>query len=567
MADTKPQSFEDALGRLGQLVQGLSFKQKLLLAGGVIVVGATLWVFVTLVGQPKYVTLYSGLRPEEAQSMASRLAAKNIPHQISADGGSVLVAEDKLDAARLETAAGGLPRGARMGFELFDTPNWAGSDFTEKVNYQRALEGELERTLATLSEVEAVRVHLVMPQESLFTEQEHEAKAAVILKTRGGRLSEQAQQAIPQLVASAVDRLRPENVTVVDADSNMPLIRRDGAGGRSFAADEDLAKTLVHTLEPVVGADHVRASVHVEYDLGTSEDTQELYDPKTTATLTQEHSEENSTGSAPAGVPGTASNVPSATSPTAPASPTAPNPSPTPTATLPATAPGTTATAINAGNGAEQSSLRSDSTTYAVSKSLHRSVEPAGRVRRIAAAIVVDDAIEVKEEGGKRSTTRRKRTPEEMKTIEQLARAAIGVDAQRGDVLAVENLSFQEMPLEIPPPPSGSDRWRHLLEPWAWILRYVALGALFLVVYLLILRPVKKQALEAFRELPARIAQGNAPQALPAGAGAGPVPLAGQPENEGERATQLKRMLTEKVKTEPAAASRLVESWVRGNEE
>ncbi len=186
--------------------------------------------------------------------------------------------------------------------------------FTEKVNYQRALEGELERTLATLSEVEAVRVHLVMPQESLFTEQQHDAKAAVILKTRSGHLSEQAQQAIPQLVASAVDRLRPENVTVVDADSNTPLLRnRDGAGGRAYGLDEELAKTLVRTLEPVVGADHVRASVHVEYELGTSEDTQETYDPKAAATLTQEHSEENSTGAAPAGVPGTASNVPAGT--------------------------------------------------------------------------------------------------------------------------------------------------------------------------------------------------------------------------------------------------------------
>lgn len=559
MAETKPQSFEDVLGRLGQFFQGLSLKQKALFAGGVIVVGATLWIFVTLVGQPKYVTLYSGLRPEEAQSMASRLAAKNIPHQISPDGGSVLVAEDKLDAARLETAAGGLPRGARMGFELFDTPNWAGSDFTEKVNYQRALEGELERTLATLSEVEAVRVHLVMPQESLFTEQEHEAKAAVILKTRSGRLSEQAQQAIPQLVASAVDRLRPENVTVVDADSNTPLIRHDGAGGRTFAADEELAKTVVRTLEPVVGVDHVRASVHVEYDLGTSEDTQELYDPKTTATLTQEHSEENSTGSAPAGVPGTASNVPSAASP-APTAPAGANP--------PATTP-TTSAANNAtaGNGGEQSSSRSDSTTYAVSKSLHHSVEPAGRVRRIAAAVLVDDAIEVKEEGGKRTTTRRKRTADEMKTIEQLARAAIGVDAQRGDVLAVENLSFQEMPLEVPPPPNAYDRWRRLLEPWAWVLRYVALGALFLVVYLLILRPVKKQALAAFRELPGRIAQRNAGQPVPAAAGAASIQLSGQTAGEGQGVAQLKRMLTEKVKAEPETASRLVESWVRADEE
>lgn len=560
MADSKPQSLPDALQRLALFFRGLTWQQQLLLAGGVVLVGGTLWVFVALIGQPKYVTLYSGLRPEEAQSMAGRLAAKNIPYQISPDGGSLLVPDEKLDSARLETAAAGLPRGARLGFELFDTPNWAGSDFTEKVNYQRALEGELERTLATLSEVEAVRVHLVMPQESLFTSQEHDAKAAVILKTRGGRLSEEELQAIPQLVASAVDRLRPENVTVVDADSNTPLVRHDGAGGHSFAADEDLAKTLVHTLEPVVGPDHVRASVHVEYDLGTSEDTQELYDPKTTATLSQEHSEENSTGGAPAGVPGTASNVPSSSAPSTPGPPNAAKSSASQTS-----AGASTPTAMTAASGSDQSSSRSDATTYAVSKSLHRSVEPAGRLRRIAAAVLVDDAIDVTEQAGKRSTSRRKRTPEEMKQIEQLARAAIGIDAQRGDVLDVENLSFQEAPLETLPPPGKPEIWRRRLEPWSWVLRYAGLAALFAVVYFLVLRPVKKQALAAFRELPRKVSESNAPAVLAAGATAGNA-VEAAPE-QAQRATQLKKMLTERVKAEPVAASRLVESWVKGEPE
>ena len=535
MADT-PQPANDFLHRLGQFFQGLTLNQRLLLGGGAVVVGAVLWVFVVLLGQPKYVVLYSGLRSEEAQNLASRLAAKNIQHQISADGGSLLVPDDKLDASRLETAAAGLPRTARLGFELFDTPNWAGSDFTEKVNYQRALEGELERTLATLSEVEAVRVHLVMPQESLFTEQQHEAKAAVILKTRSGHLSEQAERAIPQLVASAVDRLRPENVTVVDADSNTPLLHsRDGANGRAFGLDEELAKTLVQTLEPVVGADHVRASVHVEYDLGSSEDTQETYDPKASATLTQEHSEESSTGAAPAGVPGTASNVPSATPP------------PPPTPAL----------------GAEQSSSRSDATTYAVSKSLHHSVEPPGRVRRIAAAVLVDDAVETTQQAGKSTTTRRKRTTDEMKQIEQLAQAAIGVDPQRGDVLAVENLSFQQAPLETIPPPSKTEHWRRLVEPWTWALRYAGLAALFLVVYWMILRPVKKQALTAFRELPGRVAGGLSPEAARAGGGVQLAPGVSTIEAGGNRATQLKRMLSEKIKAEPESASRLVQGWVQ----
>jgi flagellar M-ring protein FliF len=372
-----------------------------------------------------------------------------------------------------------------------------------------------------------------MPQESLFTEQQHDAKAAVILKTRNGRLSDQAQQAIPQLVASAVDRLRPENVTVVDADSNTPLLRNQSSpGSHVYGLDQELAKTLVHTLEPVVGVDHVRASVHVEYDLGTSEDTQETYDPKATAILTQEHSEENSSGSAPGGVPGTASNVPSATPP------------------------------AGVAGGGEQSNSRSDATTYAVTKNLHRSVEPPGRIRRIAAAVLVDDAVEIADQSGHRTTTRRKRTPEEMKQIEQLAQAAIGVDSQRGDLLAVENLSFQQEPVETPGPPNAAERLKHRIEPWTWALRYGGLAALFLVVYWLVLRPVTKQAAAAFRELPGKIAQRLAP----------PSPEAGElaenagPEMGGKRAAQLKKLLAERVKAEPETTSRLVQGWIEQEE-
>jgi flagellar M-ring protein FliF len=319
-------------------------------------------------------------------------------------------------------------------------------------------------------------------------------------------------------VASAVDRLRPENVTVVDADSNMPLVHGRSGTGQAFAADEELAKTLVHTLEPVVGADHVRASVHVEYDMGTSEDTQETYDPKTPTALSQEHSEESSVGEAPAGVPGTASNIPAATAP------------------APATTPPTGAAA--ASSSAEHTSSKSDSTTYALSKSLHRSVQPAGRVRRIAAAVLVDDAVDLTEQG-KKTSTRRKRTVDEMKQIEHLARAAIGVDTQRGDVLAVENLSFQELPLEVPTPPTKSEHWKKLLEPWLWIFRYAGVAALFLVVYFLILRPVKKQAVAAFRELPGKVAQQKSSPPLNAAGGVIPLEPGVQAPGEG-RANQLK---------------------------
>jgi flagellar M-ring protein FliF len=524
------------LKQVSEMVAGLTIGQRLMFVLGAALVGATLWVFVWLIGKPKYTTLYSGLRPAEAQSLGSRLAVKSIPYELSPDGASILVPADKLDSSRLETAAQGLPRNARMGFELFDTPNWAGSDFTEKVNFQRALEGELERTLQTLSEVEAVRVHLAMPRESLFTEQEHEAKAAVIVRTRGGRLSEQAQAAVPQLVASAVDKLRPENVTVVDADSNTPLLRPRGAGGQgSYDLDEELAKTLVRTLEPVVGAEHVRASVHVEYDLSTSENTEEVYDPKAAATLSLQKSEETMGGALPAGVPGTASNVPGAASP-----------------------------AVTASIQQDKQSSRSESSTYAISKSIRRVVQPAGRLKRIAAAVLVDDAMQIEEKNGKKSTSRRKRTADEMKELEQLARAAIGVDAARGDILAVENLSFQELPAEKPVAPGPLDRSRRMVQDWSWLLRYFGIAALFLIVYLLLLRPVKKQIVDAFRSLPTRLTRTvNTETASLTGTGTTSEAAALPGAEQAKRADVLKHQLTEKVKAEPAVASRLVQSWIR----
>lgn len=521
------------LQQVQAFLRGLTPRQKLLLAGGTAVVALTLWGFVVLFGQGKNVTLYSGLRPADAQSLASRLAAKNIPYEISPDGASVLVPVEKVDAARLETAAQGLPRNARLGFELFDTPNWAGSDFSEKVNYQRALEGELERTLQTLNEIEAVRVHLVLPRESLFTEQEHESKAAVIVKTRGGTLSKEAQQAIPELVASAVEGLHPENVTVVDADTATPFLARRGPGGRaSFDSDEELAAAAVHAIEPVVGAEHVRASVHVDYDLSTSEDTSETFDPKQTTPLSQQHSEELAGGASPAGVPGTASNIPGAAAP-----------SPAVTSVL------------------DNQSSKSDTATYAVSKNIRRVSEPPGRVRRITAAVLIDDAVDATPgKDGKPGTTRRKRTPEEMTAIEKLARAAIGVDEQRGDLLAIENLSFQAAPVETPSPPGKLEKYRLFLVPWAGVFRYVGITFLFLFVYGLILRPVKKQALAAFRQIPQQLAQASAPAA-----GSGSLASIELPpgSEEAKRALAIKKELTDKIKSEPATASRLVQTWIR----
>jgi len=372
---------------------------------------------------------------------------------------------------------------------------------------------------------------------------------------RNGTLSREAQQAIPQLVASAVDGLRPENVTVVDAETATSFLARRGPSGRaSFDSDEELAAAAMHAIEPVVGAEHVRASVHVDYDLSSSEDTSEIYDPKASATLAQQHSEELAGGANPAGVPGVTSNVPGSTA--AATQPVVP-----PAVAGAANVPASAAASLSLLSAIDNQSSKSDSSTFAVSKNIRHVLNPAGRVRRITASVLIDDAIDTKQEGGKSNPIRRKRTAEEMKAIEKLARAAIGVDDQRGDLLAVENLSFQSVPSELPAAPGKLDKWRLLVLPWVGVLRYIGITLLFLVVYALVLRPVKKQAIAAFKQIPTHLAK-----PLAAGA-ASPSVLAGTDllhgSEEAKRAGALKKEIADKIKAEPAASSRLVQTWIR----
>jgi flagellar M-ring protein FliF len=316
--------------------------------------------------------------------------------------------------------------------------------------------------------------------------------------------------------------------------------------------------------------------VHVDYDLSSSEDTSEIYDPKATATLVQQHSEELAGGANPAGVPGVTSNVPGSNAalvPPAVAPAVPPVVPPVVPPIVPPIVPGA-ASAIPASSIAasttvipsvlssiDSQSSKSDSSTFAVSKNTRHVLNPAGRVRRITASVLVDDAVDTKEENGKPSNARRKRTPEEMTAIEKLARAAIGVDEQRGDLLAVENLSFQSTPVELPAAPGKLDKLRFFVQPWAGGLRYVGITLLFLVVYALVLRPVKKHAIAAFKQIPTHVAK-------PLAAGAGGANLLSSVElpqgsEESKRAGALKKEITDKIKAEPAAASRLVQTWIR----
>src|ERR1035437_7538784 len=196
-------------------------------------------------------TLYADLDPEDARQAGQLLIQAQIPFEPTANGAGILVPAAQLDKARLATAAKGLKSG-RLGFEIFDKPNWVGSEFDEQVNYQRALEGELEHTVGSLSDVESARVHLVMTHDSLFREQERPAKASVVLKLRHRSLADGEPEAIRNLVASAVDGLTADRVVRVDAAGPLPLGPKT-ADALRLSAEQALEEKLVATLEPVTG--------------------------------------------------------------------------------------------------------------------------------------------------------------------------------------------------------------------------------------------------------------------------------------------------------------------------
>jgi flagellar M-ring protein FliF len=501
--------------------------QKMLLLGGAAITVAMVAVFARFLGTPEYKPLYKDMEPADAQALVQQLDAENIPNQLSADGKTVSVPADKLDAARMQTAEQGQPHSGRLGFEIFDKVSWGQTEFDEKVAYQRAMEGELERTIQTLADVESARVHLVMPDDSVFLDRQRSAKASVIVKLRRDGLSKDAVMAISRLVAGAVDGLKPEDVAIIDADSDRSLGLSHDNTDSSEGDEARLDQQLMNTLEPVVGANAIRASVNIQYDRGSSEENAEKYDPTVSALLSQQSTEDTAGGNPiPAGVPGTASNVPVTKAPKS-----------TPTATQ---------------------SSKSESSQYGVNKTVIHTVTPAGRIQRLTAAILVDDAVVKTVRNGKTTYTRRKRSQDELNKIQALAEAAIGYDAKRGDTISVQDMPFDGNTLNSDVPAAGwATKVQKTVSDYSSLVRPVSLLGLFLLVYLFLVRPIQKQALA-----PNKLATGMQPALA---AGAAPALPGEVTENidVNRKAAQLKDQAFELVRQKPADTARAMQAWVR----
>ncbi len=409
------------MNQILELLNGLSLRQKISLGAAVLAVVGGLYWFINYQKEKDFKPLFTQLAPEDAGQLTQKLREKNVEFKIGEDGASVYVHSGKLSELRLELASQGLPRSGRIGFELFDKTNFALTEFAEQVNYQRALEGELERTVTSLREVEHARVHLTFAKQSIFQDNRQPAKASVVLKLKTGlRLPPQAVQSIVFLLASAVEGLQPEHVSLIDHNGN--LLSRARKGG---SADEDYPEVLLEyrqklekdmlakvnaTLTPLLGEEKYRAGVTVDCDMTSAEASEETYDPEKAVVLSEQKTEDSSGIPLASGVPGTASNLP-----------------------RPSSRP------ASASSGTQR---KTESTNYQASRSVRRTKTPQGGIKRVSLSVLLDHNTRWDGVGPKAKKVMEAPSADRIKAIKEVVSAAIGLVPGRGDVVIVESLPF-----------------------------------------------------------------------------------------------------------------------------
>lgn len=417
--------------------------------------------------QPEYSVLFSDLKPADAQTIVEKLKAENVSYSLSNGGTTISIPHEKISEMRLQMASTGVLSGGHVGFDLFDKTNFGATDFAQQVNYRRAIEGELARTLEGMDEVESVRVHITPKKESVFSEKEEGAKASVMLRVRQGKeLSNERTEAIVSLVSSSVEGLDPASVSVMDTRGRLLTSGRGKAGGvgdvgmfnaqleakQKFQAEN--AARVIALLEPVVGEGKVRADVAADIDFSQVEQTEEKYNPQSQVVRSQQNSQEsrNSSSANPTGVVGARSN-----------DPTTPNQAPQ----------------QNQQTGNDQRTATT--VNYEIDKTVRRTVGGGGRVNRMTVSVVVDyksvDGVDAA------------RTPEEVQKLQELVQAAVGTDNNRGDSVVVQTMAFNKPTEESAAAASFLDKNKSLISN---AIKYAALIVVALLIFMFVIRPAKK---------------------------------------------------------------------------
>lgn len=457
-----------------------------------VMIGLVLW------GQkPEYRVLFSNFSDRDGGAIMTSLQAANVPYKFAEGGGAILVPADKVHEIRLKLAAEGLPKGGSVGFELMENQKLGVSQFLEQVNFQRALEGELARSIQSVGAVQAARVHLALPKASVFVRDQQKPTASVLLNLHSGRFLDQQQvSAIVHLVASSVPELSPKNVTIVDQAGNLLSENNKPAGTNTLdpsqlkyvqELQQSITKRIESIITPIVGLNNIRAEATADVDFSTSEQAAEIYKPNqvpNSATVRSMQSSESSNGGANAtGVPGALTNQP-APAATAPLNTTPPPAAPgtnAATAGTPAAGAATGAAAASA-----NPTQRDTTTNYEVDKTVRYVQQPMGGLKRLSVAVVVNYKRVIGKDG---KVSILPLSEIEKTQITDLVKEAMGYNKDRGDTLNVVNSPFAGVDKEEAVKPPLWER-PEVIDMGMQGAKYLLLGIVLLILYLKVLKPM-----------------------------------------------------------------------------
>ncbi len=574
MSTAVPAGAASAAPDLAPLVDRLRAQPKLPLIIGAAALVTAIAAFTLMNRGPEYKVLYTNVSDRDGGAIIASLAQMNVPYKFADGGGAILVAADKVPEVRLKLASQGLPKGGGVGFELMDNQKFGTSQFAEQVNYQRALEGELARSIESIGTVESARVHLALPKPSLFVRDQKKPSASVVLSLHRGRSIDEGQvSAIVHMISSSVPELNAKSVTVVDQRGNLLSAANTGARGLDVSQlkyaqeiEQGYIRRIETILAPLLGASNVRAQVAADIDFSVIERTDEKYspnqDPRNAAVRSQQSSESTQNGAMPpGGVPGALSNQP----PTNPnAQIVAPRPPAAPGAT-PGTPPTAATTATTTSAPGAPGSARKDSTTnYEVDRSISHIQQGAGGVKRLSVAVVVNhrDAADGAGKNGARALT-----PAEIEQIRSLVKEAMGFSQERGDSLNVVASAFarEDQGEQAPALPVWRDPANLELAKTAG--HYLLLFCLALFAWFAVLRPLLRKHLGPPPGTAARAAQ----KAAGGGVASAGTAEATQEESNAQDGARLRELERQKADmdyahqtadADPRLVATLIQHWM-----
>ena len=537
-----------------------------MLAGGLLLFLAIIGLSAMWSARPDYRVLFSNLNDKDGGAIVAQLTKMNVPYRFSEGGGAVLVPADQVHDVRLKLAQTGLPKGSTVGFELMDNARFGTTQFQERLNFQRGLEGELVRSITALSAVESARVHLALPNQNGFFRDQQKPSASVLLTLHGGQTLDRAQIAgIVHLVSASVPELSPKAVSVLDQTGAMLSDSSDGGTGgldsnqvQQIARIEALyTKRILDILEPVVGRDNLRAQVSAELDFSQSESTTEEFKPNqggVPAAVRSSQVSENGSGSGggalASGVPGAATNQPQAA------------------ASAPINGAAQSMQASQSGTGTPGAGGRRDAVTnFEIDKTVRVTRASSGGIRRLAVAVVVNHRTSTDKKG---QTQSQPLSPEEIDKLVALVQETVGFSKERGDSVKVINAPFKAPVLDKV---EALPLWKQpeVLEMVRTLAVPLVLGLLGLALVFGVIRPVLRDlrrdketevtkvanqlnaVVDDVTDLPA-LSGGDSLQALPA------------PEVELSESDKRLEAVRQMVRTNPASVARILRGWANGKD-